>query len=131
MSAANILLYAVGEEDAWLTGTPSMTYFSALYRHHTPFVTETIEVPFDTPVAYGKSSISTIPARGDVITSIKLKTTHAALYTTLTQTYCWPVWPANIPVQPTVYLLINGTFTPAIQPVPSNVYYGKIGRAHV
>ena len=101
-----------------------MTYFNAVYMHHTPFVTETIEIPFDTPVEYGKSITSTIPPRGDVITSIKLKTVHAALYTTLTSTYCWPVWPADIPVQPIVYLLISGSFTAAVQPVPTNVYYG-------
>ena len=117
------MLYAVGEQDAWLTGSPSMTYFQSVYMRHTPFVIETREIPFDTTIGYGLNAISTIPSYGDVITSIKLKTIHSNLFQSSSQYYCWPTWPANINPQPTVYLLINGAFVPAIQPFPSTFYY--------
>ena len=122
---ASILLYAVGEQDVHIKGKPSMTYFRSVYTRHTSFVLETHEIPFDTPVSTGNSIVCTIPPRGDVIENITLRTVLSALYTSLSAAFCWPTWPANLTSQPKGYILINGTFTLALEAVPTNVYYSS------
>ena len=46
MSAGYIQLAAIGQQDAYLTGAPQVTYFSGVYRRHSPFVLEAYDIPF-------------------------------------------------------------------------------------
>lgn len=124
--AAAVLLYAVGAQDQYLSGSPSMTYFQTVYTRHTPFLVETYEVPMDNPTTYGMPSIATIPPRGDLITGITLKTTHSPLIvSSASRFFCWPTWPSEITSQPKGYILQGGQFVVAFEAIPSNIYYSS------
>ena len=80
MSAGYIQLAAIGQQDAYLTGAPQVTYFSGVYRRHTPFVLEAYDIPFlDQQVGYGQNNICRIPAKGDLIRGLTLKLSLPAL----------------------------------------------------
>lgn len=71
----SVQLAVTGEQDVYITGTPSITYFKAIYKRHTPFLKQIYEVPFDNqPVVTGATMFCTLPIRGDIVTRICLKT---------------------------------------------------------
>jgi len=71
----SVQLAAKGEPDVYITGKPSVTYFSSVYFRHSPFMKQTYEVPFDNqPVRTGFTSVCTLPVNGDIISNITLKT---------------------------------------------------------
>jgi len=75
MSAGYIQLAAIGQQDALLTGKPSVTYFQGLYSRNTPFVLEAYDIPFNgTKQAFGTQSICKIPFKGDIVRGLTLKT---------------------------------------------------------
>jgi hypothetical protein len=78
---AIIELIAEGQQDAYITGKPSVTYFDAVYLRHTPFIVETHEIPFDTTPLLDNTAISTLPYKGDIITDITLRTIFPAIFT--------------------------------------------------
>jgi len=75
MSAGYIQLAAIGQQDALVTGKPSVTYFSGLYSRNTPFVLQAYDIPFNGSKIYF-DSIQTckIPFKGDVVKGLTLKT---------------------------------------------------------
>ncbi|BAT22657.1 hypothetical protein [Yellowstone lake phycodnavirus 3] len=80
MSAGYIQLAAIGQQDAYLTGKPEVTYFSGVYKRHTPFVLEAYDIPFqDQQVLYGSLNICRIPPKGDLIRGLTLKMNLPAL----------------------------------------------------
>ena len=102
MSAGYIQLAAIGQQDAYLTGSPQVTYFSGVYRRHTPFVLEAYDIPFQNQqVSYGKNNICRIPAKGDLVRAMTLKINLPALYDAGNY-WVWPV----IPVTP--HFIIDG-----------------------
>jgi hypothetical protein len=73
-SAGYIQLAAVGQQDAYLTGSPSVTYFQGMYSRNTPFVLEAYDIPFNgTQQAFGTQSICKIPFKGDIVRGMTLK----------------------------------------------------------
>ena len=99
MSAGYIQLVALGQQDVYLTGEPQVTYFSGMYKRHTPFVLEAYDVPFnDQYVTYGGMSICRIPPKGDLIRGLTLKMTLPALYNPGAD-WTWPTNPSvlNVP----------------------------------
>jgi len=69
-------LAALGQQDVYLTGSPTVTYYSAVYKSHTPFVLEAFEVPFEgNGVVAGQNNIVRIPVKGDLIRATTLKLT--------------------------------------------------------
>lgn len=56
-----------GSQDLYLTGTPEITFFKTVYRRHTNFSMESINVPFDDPVGFNKKSSLIVPKIGDII----------------------------------------------------------------
>lgn len=81
MSAGYIQLVALGQQDAYLSGEPQVTYFSGVYKRHTPFVLEAYDIPFnDQYITFGGTSICHIPPKGDLIRGLTLKMTLPALY---------------------------------------------------
>lgn len=102
MSAGYIQLAAIGQQDAYLTGSPQVTYFSGVYRRHTPFVLEAYDIPFQNQqVSYGKNNICRIPAKGDLVRAMTLKINLPALYDAGNY-WEWPV----VPVTP--HFIIDG-----------------------
>lgn len=95
MSAGYIQLVALGQQDAYLTGSPQVTYFSGVYKRHTPFVLEAYDIAFnDQLVTYGGTSICRIPPKGDLIRGLTLKATLPALYNPGND-WTWPNPPSN------------------------------------
>jgi hypothetical protein len=94
MSAGYIQLAAIGQQDAYLTGDPQVTYFSGMYRRHTPFVLEAYDIPFlDQQVNYGQNNICKIPAKGDLVRGLTLKLQLPALNNPGAD-WTWPTPPA-------------------------------------
>jgi len=96
MSAGYIQLTALGQQDVYLTGEPQVTYFSGVYRRHTPFVLEAYDIPFlGQNVKFGSKSICRIPPQGDLIRGMTLKMILPQLSNAqpITQWY-WPIPPA-------------------------------------
>ena len=81
MSSASIQLAAQGMQDVFLTGKPDVTYFSGIYRRHSPFLFDSEEYPFDTPIQYGGSGYVKIPYKGDLLIGTSLKIVLPPLYT--------------------------------------------------
>lgn len=67
MAGGIIQISSYGAQDIILTGTPEITFFKVAYRRHTNFVTESIKVPFDTPVSFGSTATLKVPQIGDLM----------------------------------------------------------------
>ena len=108
MSAGYIQLAAIGQQDAYLTGSPQVTYFLGVYRRHTPFVLEAYDIPFlDQKLQYGQNHICRIPPKGDLVRSLMLKVTLPALKITGSDWY-WPITPS---IQNVASLIFNGNIS--------------------
>jgi hypothetical protein len=109
MSAGAVQLAAIGQQDAYLTGEPSVTYFSGVYRRHTPFSLQAFNIPFQgSQVNWGSQAVCKVPYKGDLVRGATLAITLPALAPTSTD-YVWPV-----PVgrqRPVPYLYINGNLS--------------------
>ena len=91
MSAGYIQLAAIGQQDAYLTGSPQVTYYAGVYRRHSPFVLEAYDIPFlEQKVNYGQNNICRIPPKGDLIRGLTLKMTLPALNNPGSD-WTWPV----------------------------------------
>ena len=73
MPSGLIQLVSYGSQDLYLTGTPEITFFKIVYRRHTNFSVESIEVSFDDPITFGEESVLTVPKIGDLISNVYLK----------------------------------------------------------
>ena len=66
-----IQLVAYGAQDAYLTGTPEMTYFKSVFRRHTNFSVESIKQTLDGNITTSESKVSTVISRsGDLPSNI-------------------------------------------------------------
>jgi hypothetical protein len=81
MSSASIQLAAQGMQDVFLTGKPEVSYFSGIYRRHSPFLFDSEEYAFNTPIQYGGNGYVRIPYKGDLLVSTSLKIVLPPLYT--------------------------------------------------
>ena len=111
MSAGAVQLAAIGQQDAYLTGEPSVTYFSGVYRRHTPFSLQAFSIPFQgQQFQWGAQSVCRIPYKGDLVRSTTLAVTLPALAPTTTDY----TWPKSVNLQrPIPYFFINGNMTSA------------------
>lgn len=73
MAGGLINLATYGAQDLYLTGTPEITFFKVVYRRHTNFAMESIEINFDDTFGFDKESNVVIPTIGDLIHKIYLK----------------------------------------------------------
>lgn len=72
MSAGSLTqLAAKGVEDRNLTMNPELTFFKAVYKHHTNFATQAISESFSSgAVRLGATVTATIPRKGDLVHEI-------------------------------------------------------------
>ena len=111
MSAGYIQLVALGQQDAYLSGEPQVTYFSGVYKRHTPFVLEAYDIPFnDQYITFGGTSICHIPAKGDLIRGLTLKMTLPALYNPGND-WTWPLTPSPMNFPQIWFGFTNGTIS--------------------
>ena len=84
--AGRVQLAVTGIQDQWLTGDPQFSYFVTLFKRHTRFSTEAVEIPFSGDSAFGSSVECRIPNNiGDLVRGMTLKvklgnlTSHAGV----------------------------------------------------
>jgi len=66
-----IQLVAYGAQNAYLTGTPDMTFFKSVFRRHTNFSIESIKQTIDGDSSYSEFEVSTIVSRsGDLLSNV-------------------------------------------------------------
>ena len=73
-------LVAYGAQDVYLTGNPQITFFKVVYRRHTNFSVECIEVPFDSARFGGRNTIQVL-RNGDLATQVYVKITLPEIQT--------------------------------------------------
>ena len=107
MSAGYIQLAAIGQQDAYLTGEPQVTYFAGVYKRHTPFVLEAYDIPFQNQtVVYGQQNICRIPPKGDLIRALTLKVNLPALFDP-GAFWAWQITASEVNDP---HIIINGTY---------------------
>ena len=107
MSAGYIQLAAIGQQDAYLTGEPQVTYFSGVYKRHTPFVLEAYDIPFQNQtVVYGQQNICRIPPKGDLVRALTLKVNLPALFDP-GAFWAWQITASQVNDP---HIIINGTY---------------------
>ena len=113
MSAGAVQLAAIGQQDAYLTGVPAVSYFTAVYRRHTPFSLQAFNIPFQgQQIQWGAQSVCRIPYKGDLVRGATLAVTLPALAPTSTD-FSWPI---SINLQrPIPFLFVNGNLATALQ----------------
>lgn len=67
MAGALIDISAKGPQDAYLTENATITFFKSVYRRHTAFSVEPIEVVFNGSVGFDRTLTAVIPTNGDLI----------------------------------------------------------------
>lgn len=72
MGGGLMQLVAYGAQDVYLTGNPQITYFKVVYRRHTNFSMECIELPLDS-AGFGKRNTVQVLRNGDLATRMYLR----------------------------------------------------------
>lgn len=67
----NIVSY--GSQDIYLTGTPQITFFKVVYRRHTNFSVQSVELDFDDDVGFNTVSNKVLPPFGDLVNRVILR----------------------------------------------------------
>jgi hypothetical protein len=75
MPGGLLQISSFGSQDLFLTGSPEITFFKAVYRRYTNFSIESTPVRFDDKVGFGLTSNVVIPKIGDLINRIYLEVT--------------------------------------------------------
>ncbi|GAQ91574.1 hypothetical protein KFL_008090050 [Klebsormidium nitens] len=86
MSGGLLSLVAQGAQDAYLTGSPQITFFRIVYCRYTNFALEAIEQTFNGAADFGRRVTATISRNGDLVTTMYLQVTLPALTSTTTHT---------------------------------------------
>lgn len=76
MGGGLMQIVALGKQDIYLTGNPQFTYFKVIYRRHTNFATESIQVHWDSNTenpALGTALSATIPRQAELVNGIWLQ----------------------------------------------------------
>ena len=77
-------LVAIGKQDVFLTGNPQITWFKFVYRRHTNFAVESIEMYSDNKPDFGKRVSWLIPRSGDLLGPCILEIDLPPLYLSTT-----------------------------------------------
>ena len=73
MAGGLMQLVAYGAQDVYLTGTPKVTFFQAVYKRHTNFAMETIEQTVNGSATNGGRVSVTVARNGDLIGDMYLE----------------------------------------------------------
>ncbi|MBA42413.1 MAG: hypothetical protein CMF62_00200 [Magnetococcales bacterium] len=73
MAGGLLQIVSYGSQDIFLTGNPEITFFNVVYRRHTNFSVENIELLFDDDVGFGRRSTLIFPKVGDLLHKLYLK----------------------------------------------------------
>lgn len=68
MSGGGVIqIVAVGQQDLYLTQSPTITYWKSTTRRYTNFAIESIEQNFNGQAAFGNKTYATIGRNGDLV----------------------------------------------------------------
>lgn len=70
MAGGLINIATYGTQDIYLSGTPQISFFKIVYRRHTNFSVESVQVNFDDEVGFDVTSNVIIPPNGDLINRV-------------------------------------------------------------
>ena len=73
MAGGLMQLVAYGAQDVYLSGNPQITFFKVVYRRHTNFSVESIDIPFNGTPNFSRKAVAEISRNGDLITQVFLK----------------------------------------------------------
>jgi hypothetical protein len=73
-------LVAVGKQDVFLTGNPSVSWFKFVYRRHTNFAIESQRMYFDGSPTFGQKLSCLVPRNGDLLGPVFLTVTLPQLF---------------------------------------------------
>jgi hypothetical protein len=73
MPGGLLSILSYGCNDLYLTGSPQITFFKVVYRRHTNFSIESIEVGYNTSTTFDKEYEIIIPRIGDLVSKTYLK----------------------------------------------------------
>ena len=78
MGGGLMQLVAYGAQDIYLTGNPQITFFKVVYRRHTNFAVEPIELTFNGTVGVSRKVTCTVARHGDLVHQMWLEATITA-----------------------------------------------------
>ena len=67
-------LAAIGNQDAYLTINPEVTFFKQLYRRHTNFAMCEADIGFQSAIGHDRRLVAVVPRNGDLITKMFIAT---------------------------------------------------------
>ena len=67
MGGGLLQLVAYGEQDAYITGNPHITFWKVLYKRHTNFAIEAMRVNFTGAPAYGQRVVAVVNRNADLV----------------------------------------------------------------
>lgn len=70
MTGGLIQIASLGTQDTYLTGNPKITYFESVYKRHTNFASEFIELSFNGVINFGNKINIKIPRSADLISKM-------------------------------------------------------------
>jgi hypothetical protein len=113
MPGGIIQLAAFGAEDAYLMGNPQITFFKTVYKQHTNYAEESVDVSFDSLHNVSETSQqpftlkATMPRVGDLISRVMLKVELPSILSSNIKKFKWVKNLAEVMVR-SVRLLIGG-----------------------
>lgn len=129
-SAGWLKIAAEGIQDTYIHGRPDVSYFTTIFKSHTPFLLNTFEIPFNNPpLASGGNAICRVPYKGDLLKGLSLKVKLPSVYTP------GPGWIKSLRYAPT--LMFNFTDNTNViinaQQTASNVFrtYNEISNVYM
>ncbi len=128
MPGGLIQLAAYGSENLYLMGNPEITFFKVVYKQHTNFSVEPIEIPFSSQ--HNISEVSTkpttlkvkIPRLADLLSNIFLKVELPDIISSIYRKFQWAEGIGEIMVQ-SATLYIGGTKIETITSEWINIYH--------
>ncbi len=80
MTGGILSILSYGSTDLFLTGAPQITFFKVVYRRHTNFAMESIEIGYNTDVNFGDEYEITFDRIGDLVGKCYLKIAIPEVY---------------------------------------------------
>ena len=72
--AGKLQIAITGTQDQWLTGAPEISYFTSIFKRHSQFSTEAVELPLSGDIQLGSLLKCRVPSNvGDLVRSTILK----------------------------------------------------------
>ncbi len=128
MPGGLIQLAAYGSENIYLMGNPEITFFKVVYKHHTNFSVESIEIPFSNQHNISELSLNTttlkikIPRFADLLSHIFLKVQLPPILSSIYRKFQWCQNVGEIMVK-SATLYIGGQAIETINSEWLNIYH--------